>query len=123
MPSDTKHRELIDPEAYLRRLSAHDQDSSSDADLEEIEVLLAQKTTNSKKQQENLVKALALSVTKMKGYHKKEKRLTKKVELLEHKLNKDATSRFGTGKLLSNMEPGDIEMSISDNSGHKKVLG
>lgn len=78
--SDAKNRELVDPDAYLKKLRAQEQDSSSDADLDEIEVLLAQKTTSSKKQQENLVRALALSVTKMKRYHKKEKRLTKKVE-------------------------------------------
>lgn len=56
-------------------------------------------------QHDNLAKALAISVTKMKNYHKQEKRLTKKVEQLENRLKKESTSRFGTGKLLSNLEP------------------
>jgi hypothetical protein len=50
----------------------------------------------------------------MKGYQRKEKRLTKKVEELEHKLNKEGTSRFGTGKLLSNLAPEEIELSMGE---------
>ena len=53
----------------------------------------------------------------MKRYYIKEKHLSKKVEQLETRLNenKTGTSRFGTGKLMSNMEQDDIErLTMSD---------
>ena len=59
----------------------------------------------------------------MKGYHRKEKQLTKKVEELENKLNRGATSRFGTGKLLSNLEGDEIEITMSELSNKRRLNG
>ena len=51
------------------------------------------------------MKAISISITKMKRYQTKEKSLSKKVHELETRLNQDkGTSRFGTGKLFSNID-------------------
>lgn len=45
----------------------------------------------------------------MKSYQKKERSLSKKITELETRLNVQGTSSFGTGQLLSNIEPEEME--------------
>ena len=46
--------------------------------------------------------------------------MTKKVKELESKFNREGTSRFGTGKLLSNIEPDEIETSVRNTPNQKE---
>ena len=95
-------------------------DEETDREISEIERLLLSKG-NKKKKEENMHKALCLSINKMKQYHHNEKRLTKKVDNLENRLNNakhEGTSRFGTGKLISNLDD-EVEYQMSDFSTNK----